>query len=138
MVLNNWFKDNNLNLNPRDLDEANFTNCIIYGSQLTELLLSKTDGALFNYQFKNCLIKASSADVNTETSEFKNCVINETPDFINLNTNNFNIGTNSHATDKGNATSINTNLTDLEFDLNNNSRISDSKPDIGAYEFVPE
>lgn len=138
LVLNNWFKDNNLNINPRDLDEANFTNCIIYGSQLTEIVLSKIDDALFNYQFKNCLIKASSADINTETSEFKNCLINENPHFINTNTNNFNIGINSSAANKGDATSVNSNLTDLEFDLNNNSRISDSKPDIGAYEFIPE
>jgi len=138
LVLNNWFKDNNLNINPRDLDEANFTNCIIYGSQLTEIVLSKIDDALFNYQFKNCLIKASSADINIETSEFKNCLINKTPHFINTNTNNFNIGINSSAANKGDATSVNSNLTDLEFDLNNNSRISDSKPDIGAYEFIPE
>ena len=100
--------------------------------------MSKIDDALFNYQFKNCLIKASSADINTETSEFKNCLINKTPHFINTNTNNFNIGINSSAANKGDATSVNSNLTDLEFDLNNNSRISDSKPDIGAYEFIPE
>ncbi|HFS67955.1 MAG TPA: hypothetical protein ENK67_07070, partial [Flavobacteriia bacterium] len=37
--------------------QANFTNCIIDGSQNVELQLEKLDGADFNFNFKNCLLK---------------------------------------------------------------------------------
>jgi hypothetical protein len=50
----------------------------------------------------------------------------------------FNINENSSAKNLGELNEVNDDLINLEFDLNNNSRTEDSKPDAGAYEFVPE
>lgn len=137
VVLNNWFEDNNRNIIPRDLDAANFTNCIIYGSQINELTLSKVDEGTFNYQFKNCLIKANKSDVDYETAEFVNCTINEEPEFVNKEESNVNINETSAAKDIGDLTEVNNDSGNLEFDLNDNSRTDDSKPDAGAFEFEP-
>jgi len=138
VVLNNWFEDNNRNIIPRDLESANFVNCIIYGSQQNEIILSKVEEATFNYQFKNCLIKVNTSDIDTETSNFMNCTINQSPYFTDANMHNFNINENSSAKDIGELNEVNDDLINLEFDLNNISRTGDGKPDAGAYEFVPE
>ena len=138
LVLNNWFEDNNRNIIPRDLESANFINCIVYGYQENEIILSKVDEAIFNYQFKNCLIKVNTSDVDTETSDFVNCVINQTPDFIDVGMHNLNLGENSSAKDLGELNEVNNDIIHLEFDLNNNSRTDDNKPDAGAYEFIPD
>ena len=138
LVLNNWFEDNNRNIIPRDLESANFINCIVYGYQQNEIILSKVDEAIFNYQFKNCLIKVNTSDVDTETSEFVNCVINQTPDFIDVGMHNLNLGENSSAKDLGELNEVNNDIIHLKFDLNNNSRTDDNKPDAGAYEFIPD
>lgn len=137
LVLNNWFEDNDRNIIPRDLDAANFTNCIIYGSQFNEITLSKVDEGTFNYHFKNCLIKAEKSDVDYETSEFENCTVNEDPDFVDQNDHNVNLGENSAAKDIGDLTEVNNDSGNLEKDLNDNSRTDDSKPDAGAFEFIP-
>ena len=137
LVLNNWFEDNNRNIISRDLESANFTNCIIYGSQENEITLSKSDDGIFNYKFRNCLIKVKTSDIDTKTSEFINCSVNKSPDFVDFNLHNLNIKESSAAKDLGEIDEVNDDIINLEFDLNNNSRTDDSKPDAGAYEFVP-
>ena len=138
LVLNNWFEDKNRNIIPRDLESANFINCILFGSQQNEIILSEVEEAAFNYQFKNCLIKVNTSDVNTETSNFVNCAINQSPDFIDVNMHDFNIDENSSAKDIGELNEVSDDLINLEFDINNNSRLKDGLPDAGAYEFVFE
>lgn len=41
----------------RDLEQADFRNCIIDGNTQLELLLEETNQNLFNYRFSNCMIK---------------------------------------------------------------------------------
>lgn len=138
VLLNNWFVDNNRNINPRDLEQANFTNCIIYGSLFSEISLSKVDGAAFNYNFTNSLIRALQSDIDLESPEFVNCVTNADPFFESPQTNDFNIQQNSNAINIANIDTVNNNLPKLEFDLNKNSRIADVLPDAGAFEYIAE
>ena len=138
IILNNWFEDNNRNIIPRDLEEASFTNCIIYGSQQNEIALSKDDGGTFNFEFKNSLVKALKSDTDFESAEFINCTVNEDPEFKNQNSGDFNINDNSSAKNIGDLTSVNDDLLNLENDLNGNSRVIDTQPDAGAFEFIEE
>lgn len=72
----------------QDLNEANFTNCIIYGSNQIELIIEKkedqADPVVFNYNFKNCLIKFNNVNNQfsnnpfydfTDSSIYENCSI---------------------------------------------------------------
>lgn len=136
LLLNNWFEDNNRNIISRDLEQANFTNSIIYGSQLNEVVLSKSEKGIFNYAFKNCLIKADKKDTNYESAEFTNCKSNEDPKFTSSNEGDFSIKENSAGKDIGDLNTVNEDILYLENDLKMNSRLSDNKPDAGAYEFT--
>ena len=55
LVSNSFLNGNTLLVS--NLAQANFTNCLIYGSENLEFKLEKTDGAAFNYNFENCLIR---------------------------------------------------------------------------------
>ncbi|PKV52076.1 hypothetical protein ATE84_4178 [Aquimarina sp. MAR_2010_214] len=132
--------DNNLRVNGTDivvadLLEANFTNCIIYGNQELELVLSKIDGTAFNYNFKNCLVKFN--DLNdlfvgnplydfTNTNLFENIILNEEPDFKTPFKNMLNIGESSAANGKASTPTMGT---DILGTIRNTTT-----PDIGAYE----
>ena len=137
IILNNWFEDNNRNIISRNLDAANFNNCIIYGSQENEITLSKRDEGAFNYNFINCLLKVKKSEINITTSQFNNCTINKDPDFVDVDNHDFNLNENSSAKDIGKVSKVNEDLTNLEYDLNGNSRTNDGKPDAGAVEFIP-
>lgn len=112
--------------------KADFNNCIVYGSNLNELQFNYAGQGMFNYNFKNCLIRTdgvySSAD-----SRFKGTLFNKDPRFKSLVKNDFAIDSLSPAK----------NTADLQtaklfpLDLMNNSRLTDEGPDIGAVEWVP-
>lgn len=60
VLINNYLETSDT-IYINDLDAANFTNCILYGSNQIEMLLDKNVNtpisSIFNYKFKNCLIK---------------------------------------------------------------------------------
>ncbi len=134
--------DNNLQVNDTDvvvadLIEANFTNCIIYGSENLELLFNQIDGTAFNYKFENSLIRFN--DFNGQFSEnplydfqnasiFENNIFNEDPDFRDPFSNLFNIGENSAANGNAATPTTGTDILGVARDIN--------APDIGAYESV--
>ena len=67
VLVNNFFTyiDNGAEIvETRDLVEANFTNCIIYGSNNIELILDNVSGSTFNYNFKNNLIRFNDFNDN--------------------------------------------------------------------------
>lgn len=118
-----------------DLEEANFYNSIIYGSQDIELLFGKSDEVAFNYNFENSLIRFH--DYNgfyaedelydfENTDHFKNDIFNENPDFYDASKNELIISSESPA--KGLANPQNA----TNEDILGNSR--GSSPDAGAYE----
>lgn len=124
------------------LTQANFKNCIFYGSTNLGISLEK-NGSTFNYKFDNCLIKF--IDFNNQfsnnplynfndTTKYSGCFIASTslinkPEFVNTNKNNFKIGENSIARNNAN------NTFSTFADIIGTSRASSS--DIGAYEYLP-
>ncbi len=119
-----------------DLVKADFTNCIIYGSDRREFALIKNSEAEFNFNFKNSLLRFE--DPNNEFGNdplydfsdaglYTNVVFNRDPIFKNTEKNNFNI-------ERGNSGAENIGLPGVPpaVDLNGISR--DTPPDAGAYE----
>ena len=123
----------------RDLIEANFTNCIIDGNSNIELLLDKVEGSLFNYNFKNNLIRFNDYNNNYEgiaeydfdnVTHFSNNIINGESDFKNPSENELIIGTNSDANGKA----LEENSTVIPLDILGVSRSIPA--DIGAYQHI--
>ena len=125
---------------PTPLENANFKNCIIYGSSNLGISLKK-EGAVFNYSFENCLIKF--ADFNNQfqnnplypnlSTNYTNCLIatNSTinrPDFKNPTRNQLQIGENSAA--RGTANSSYSTFNDIL----DNPRLGTT--DMGAYNWT--
>jgi hypothetical protein len=57
VLLNNYYKDENGVSQPFPLDQADFKNCIIYGSNTYELTIDPDTSVAFNHSFSKCLIK---------------------------------------------------------------------------------
>jgi hypothetical protein len=110
---------------PKDLISAEFINSIIYGSNQNEIQLLNKSGSQFRYNFENCLIHTSEAQISGN-----NNIINKSPLFISTQKENFRIDSLSPAKNAGNITYG----SQVPFDLVNNSRTSDTAPDMGAYE----
>jgi hypothetical protein len=139
VLLNNFFKGATPEI--KDLTRATFNNCIIYGSYSNELILDKKNGAKFDYQFNNCLIKFNDAGTKLVNNELYNFIRNEDsgnikskdsnkdPKFYNVNQNKLNISETSAAVAKGNS-----NFT-IPLDIIGISR--STPPDIGAFQNKP-
>lgn len=126
-------------ITPVDLVTANFTNCIIAGSQNIEFLLDKVDNATFNYKIKNSMIRFETNDSEllnnplfdfTDVTIYQNVILNGTPNFQNVFTNNLIIGEDSDA--NGNADFITAQSIPLDI-LGVSRTIS---PDIGSYQHI--
>lgn len=123
----------------KDLTEATFNNCIIYGSYSNELILDKKTESLFNFQFNNCLLKFNNTN-NKYTSDplyqfdsdplhYNEIILNKDPKFFNPNINNFNIDDTSSAFAKGNSAYL------IPLDILGITRTL--PPDLGAYQSKP-
>lgn len=130
VLLNNWYEIDDFTNNYRDLLQADFLNCIIYGPLDNELGLDSNSAAptQFNYFFQNCVIKTN---INTSSSHFQNNRINQEPVFHDPANNDLHISISSAAKDFGDLVIANQVPNDLD---NMNRQIN---PDAGAYEYVP-
>ncbi|MBN2273516.1 MAG: hypothetical protein JXK95_04210 [Bacteroidales bacterium] len=122
----------------RDLEEATFTNTIIYGTLENELLMGDNEENAFHYYFDHCLIKHHEDSLDFNDPLYFNAVkLNKNPEFINDTDRfelDFRLDTLSPAKDSGNIEIIVTNPY-LEFDYDGTSRLNyDRKPDMGAFE----
>lgn len=143
VIIGNYILDEANNQNAYDLTAANFTNCIIYGSNSRQLSLSKNDTKLFNYKFTNCLLKFNNSDSFysqnplyqfDDANLYSNCIIAKSnfdfkADFLNPSENKLQIGADSAA--KGAA----------DFSFSSNTKdildVSRANPsDMGAYNAV--
>ena len=119
----------------KDLEEATFNNCIIYGNYSNELALSKKNTSSFNYQFNNCLIKQEVISTNsvyqftTDAVHYSNIILNQNPKFLNINLNKLNIDPSSSVVGKGNPNFL------IPTDIIGNTRLT--PPDLGAYQNKP-
>jgi len=125
------------------MEEATFTNCIIYGSNQIQMLIDKVDHPTFNYKFDHCLIKFNNINNTYTTDElyqfatdnqrYVNCIIATNnsvanPRFLNVIKNQLIIGDDSAA--RGQANSAFSSFQDIL----GQQRITPS--DIGAYNFT--
>jgi len=138
VFLNNFIEGADPEILP--LEEATFTNCIIYGSNQLQMLINKKDHPTFNYKFDHCLIKFNNINnvysdnplyqFATDTTHYVNCIIatnNSVPNprFLNIVKNKLNIGDDSAAKGQANA------LFSIFPDILNNPR--NPPLDMGAY-----
>ena len=122
-----------------DLQQANFSNCIVYGSEQREFIFDKQGDAAFNYYFQNSLLRFNDPQgtfsdnelYDFENTQFYNTnVFNQNPDFLNPQTNQLLIGADSGAENIGNQNIAN----DVPLDILGVNRTSN--PDAGAYQSV--
>lgn len=113
---------------------AYFGNCIIYGGRKSEFFFENSEENELNYLFDNSLLRLEVDSFETDNPEyFRNNIFNEDPKFINLK-DDFRLDTLSPAKDAASLEILNQYPVLLKTDLLGNSRIEDSKPDLGAYE----
>ncbi|MDR6969335.1 hypothetical protein J2X31_003365 [Flavobacterium arsenatis] len=146
VLLTNFVLDGNNNSIPEDLTEANFNNCIIYGSNSRQLLISKDASKQFEFKFDHCLIKFDKAGnqglINSPEYQFddnihyvNNLIARNSsefkPQFLNTQKNQLMIGDDSAAKDAAN---FNFSTGIFANDLLGSLRQNPS--DIGAYNAV--
>jgi hypothetical protein len=120
----------------RALEKVYFGNSIIYGGNQTEIAWSEDKTGAMNYNFENCLIKFDTTETPVQgDSHFVNCINYKDPYFLNTREYDFHLDTLevSPARDAGKF-EIGSSY---PVDLDGVSRLTDGKPDIGAYEFIP-
>ena len=125
ILLNNYYEGADGNIYVRNLEEANFTNCIVDGALSTEVSFPEDEIGIFNYSFDHCLIKLDPT-IDTDNSHYSNVIINQSPEFIGDIQGDFHLREESPAISAGESTSI---LYDIEGQIRDN-------PDLGAYEFI--
>lgn len=136
LLLNNYYVADDGSLQPRDLVEASFYNCIVYGSLSNELTVdniysSQQVNAQMNYLFSSCILRTNQDTTNT-TYFIGTSVHN--PKFKDVTNFNFELDTLSPAKDAANVEIA----TLFSIDLNSYNRLTDTKPDIGAFERVEQ
>ncbi len=142
VYLNNFYKDKNEIYYPFNLNKADFTNCIIYGSNNIEMKLEKVDAGNFNYLFTNNLIRFNDVGNNytnnplynfNDATHFVGNLFNQNPDFKNefVNVNKMWVGNNSAGIGKA----VWSNGTELiQSDILGKTRPNPA--DLGAYNSV--
>jgi len=142
VLLNNYIEGAVPEIQP--MEEATFTNCIIYGSNQIQMIIDKKESPIFNYKFDHCLIKFNNVNnvftnnplyqFTTDTEHYTNCLIATNsavfnPDFFDINSNQLIIGADSAAIGQANFS-----FSSGTFDILGKPRISPA--DLGAYNFV--
>lgn len=119
-------------INPIKLD---FGNCVIYGDNASEInIVPINDNFTSNYYFDHCLIKLDTLYAPFwNKNYFPETTINRNPLFIDLNLYDFRPDTLSPLINHGSKVYS----ANYPVDIRGVSRISDSLPDIGAFEWIP-
>lgn len=122
----------------KPLEEANFYNSVFWGYQQNEFKLLEHSEAGFNYFLDHCVLKVHEDSIDiSDTEHFRNIILNEYPNFVNDSATNgpldLQLDTLSIAKDAGDPNLI-IQQPFLEFDILEKSRLTDGKPDLGAYE----
>ncbi len=129
VLLNNYYQDVNGVYQVRPLNEATFTNCIIYGNLENEVAFDAIYAGTFNYKFKNTLLKIADTTNTSNNIHWENVYKNHTPGLKNPDNDDFSLDTLAFVKDKGYFASW-----PYEKDILEISRYSFGMPDLGAYE----
>jgi hypothetical protein len=139
VLVNNFFtyvENGQEIIETRNLNAANFTNCIFDGNNNIEFIIDKVDGGgIFNYNISNCMIQfndtGNSFEGNNEldftNSFYQNIILNGTSDFRNSQNQDFIIGQDSDAIGKAKTSIYTMDLLGVDRTIN---------PDIGAYQHI--
>ncbi|WP_439132351.1 hypothetical protein [Polaribacter sp.] len=140
VLVNNFFAYNDANGNEiietRNLNAANFTNCIFDGSNNVEFILDKVDGSEFNYSINNCMIKFNDTDDSfadnvemdfANNTNYSNIILNGISNFRDSQNEDFIIGQDSDAINKAKNTIFSFDILGIDRTTN---------PDIGAYQHI--
>ena len=139
LAISNTLKVSDTNGNSKiysnDLTKAFFGNCIVYGSNITEVELANNSEKEFNYFFDHCIIKVPET-FNTSNKDNYNKVlksISYDPLFIDPYIKyNYTLDSLSPARNIGSL-----EYSDIiKLDIMSNSRLDDEGPDLGAYEWI--
>lgn len=115
------------------LTKCDFINSIIYGSAKDELYLSGTGSVAFNYLFHSCLIKTPEL----ASDHFVDIIWNSDPLFADLNTGGiYSYNFELQETSPGIGKADKAYSQQVPFDLKGRSRLGDSNPDMGCYEWT--
>ncbi len=139
LLLNNYYlytkvTDGPLFVEPRDLVQASFYNCLVYGSRDKEFDIDNSYkgqvvSAAMSYNFDHCILKVpSDYDISDITKYIS--VTKKDPKFKDPWKLNFQLDTLSPAKDNGKVDYATT----YPIDLKNISHLLDLGPDLGAYE----
>lgn len=128
LYLSNYENDNTGTPKIFDLTNSFFRNSIIYGTSVNEIELQAKQDKAFDVVFENSLIRGLSDN----SSSFTKITWNKDPKFKDYEKLNFELDTLSNAKDIGEPTWSGY----FPVDLKNRSRLSDGKPDLGAYERI--
>ena len=131
LIVNNYYKYEDA-IYSFNLEKAEFSNCIIYGMNNNELALAGHENAPFNYNFSNCLIKNQA--YKDAGSSFNDVLFNLDPAFTDEQNFDFSLDSISPARNIGNMETARL----IPLDLNNNSRLADEGPDLGALEWISD
>ncbi len=132
VVLNNYYYSASGNLILRDLQQAQFDNCIIYGSyvgadSVGELRQDAAEGAAFNMTLNHCLVKTFGIDSTDHPSW--HLLVNYNPQFADPVGHRYHIGETSPARGSGDAAALRQPV-DLD------GQLRGMPPSIGCYEYV--
>jgi len=117
--VNNYYEDINQNLQIRTLEQAEFRNCIMYGSNASiedfnEFVIDLENPELQNYFFYYCLLD-SDIDVDNDLSHFQQ-IKKQVPFFVDPTIGDFHVPSNADTRMEGNAAGT---LSGTNFDLDN-------------------
>ncbi len=135
----------------RDIEQATFTNCIIYGPRSNELQISRSKAGQLNYTFDHVLARFGKEEVfawkkdeddNGNQDEYiydqdpgfsNNMILNKNPLFDSLRVS-YELDSLSPAINAGKMDYA----IDFPFDKKGDNRLGDNKPDLGAFERIEE
>jgi hypothetical protein len=134
IIMTNYAVDENETYHYGELKNTFFGNCIVWGTMENELGFSEQPaGGSMDYFFDHCLLRLRSADINiADQNHYDSVWYLSVPDFKEVGKWDFTLDTLSFAKDKG-AVSLGAQY---PLDYYGKSRVSDIKPDLGAFERV--
>ena len=140
VLITNYYTDENNNhvVDGFGLNQADFKNCIIFGSNQVELFFDKdTDGIWTTPSFSKCMIRFNNTNNQfTDNTDYTflnddtNIIKNLNPDFLDVYNNKLVIGNTSDAKGFGDDLGINQDVTGAT------REVTGGKVDIGAYQHI--
>ncbi len=120
----------------RDIEKAEFTNSIIYGSMANEIVVSKSDEGILNYTFDRVLSRLDKSVYDYSSDPNFVWVLNNVDPLFDSMRVSYELDTLSPAIDKGSLEYAIGAQPDAQLDKKGDFRTADEAPDLGAFERI--